>query len=210
MKATPLLLRGILWLPIAIMAQTGDSVRLSAKVTRLVGQARYYTNTWNALHLGSKLHGGSTIQTAGGRSVVDIQLQDSGASGQVTVCILSNSVLSLVNLNLREPGASRVREIELRLARGQLRLTFEPAFEGEFRLIAGNIPVSLSPHGSGDHRHRTVFEFRVPGVLTVYEGSLDVWTTGTEKRMVTAGEQFFCEDHQVSKVPPNGSVDIKR
>ena len=145
-----------LWLAVSWTTQADDLERLSAKVIRVVGSARYCTNRfhWNVLGEGTECTEGTMLQTEVKDSSVDISLLVPGAAGQTTLRVLSNSVLSLIKLDFKNHGQSR--EIRLDLVKGQLRVSLDGTSEYGFEIIGVKKPMHLAiPQNAA--RQETVF-----------------------------------------------------
>lgn len=201
--AYALLVDTILWFSTAAAMSTDDLPKMAAKVTRLAGEARYYSKGWHALEVGTQLTLGSTIQTSSSNSIVVLQSVDSNTNGSVTICVFSNSILAIEKLGPKMVGSISTNEVDLRLTAGRTLVVLNEDSNYDLRLSGGSTPLKALVHRNGVQGLPIVCAFGFPGTLTVLKGAVTVSTGGAKEQLVAVGEQLHCDTGQVTQTPAN-------
>ncbi|PWU19352.1 MAG: hypothetical protein C5B50_06785 [Verrucomicrobia bacterium] len=180
------------WLLLAPAARGDDSIPLSAKVIKLVGEARYQDKKhpdWHELRAGYQLAGEWFLQTDMSHSTgVDIELGGSSAGGRMTVHIFSSTILKLIGASSNKSGSVESRNIRLDLRSGQIRISLDGISDYSFTLIRAGGPVHLTVARSNQDPKETIFVFGRD--LTVLKGAVTT-SMGTGTNIVIhAGEQL--------------------
>ena len=202
---TVVLLLAMVSFAVCSSAGADSPIKLPARVTKLVGVARYQTNdfSWLPLHAATELSASTTIQTGALDSSIELALTDPHGGGQAIIHVCSNSAVTLARLNLRSSDTEKTKDLKLGLIAGRVWVHLDGASRYEIELIGGTGQVQLAIPRSGTAPQETLFIFRFPETLTVVKGAVNSRVGTGPENPVCAGEQVRLRDGELKKLPPD-------
>ena len=228
MKETRSLLNSLVVCGVALLmasplaAQTANEI--GAKVVRLKGDVRYKVgnNDWQPLKAGDVVKPGTSIQTAGNNSHVDLVLGEGSVpsarptpsegihfspnADQNFVRVWENTLINIDVLTSTQTGADEVTETQLDLKAGHI-------FGMVKKMSAGSKYEVKIPNGVAGIRG-TVYDISAEGVIKVLSGSAVlayVGPNGTQMTQIVMGlQEFDARTGVLSQMPDIDKLGMDR